>query len=168
MSPLLRAFFPGNSWKVRGNLSIIDTGIKHLTVVPNLPQSVQNVKRSRDYTALQTILHGKSHYGPLRRIKGMLAHHQPVWELTLHKLNAQPIHSHAPLWFNNHLPELLTIPDHIVWAAKDIIYLNQVMTTHGPKTFQAFKDKFSLNTYYSDIYSIDMLYKPSLIPQISP
>lgn len=74
----------------------------------------------------------------------MLSHHHHIWELALKKINIGQLHSHTPLLFNNHMPELLTIPDPILLAAYGIVYLYQVMTTSGPKTFQTLKDKFSL------------------------
>lgn len=77
----------------------------------------------------------------------MLLHHQRVWEITLKKQNICQVHSHTPLWLNSHLPELYTIPDPAIWASYGILYLNQVLTTSGPKTFQALKDEFSLPSH---------------------
>lgn len=54
------------------------------------------------------------------------------------------IHSHTPLWVNNHLAELKQIPDPAIWANYGIIYLHQVMTNSRPKTFQSLKEDYSI------------------------
>lgn len=59
-------------------------------------------------------------------------------------LGTPQIHSHTPLWFNTHLPELLSIPDPAVWIRHGILYLHQVMSTTGLKIFQTLKDEYSL------------------------
>lgn len=61
---------------------------------------------------------------------GMLKHHQKVLD--------------TPLWFNDHLPELSTVPDPQLWAAYGIIYLSHVLTGTGPISFQSLKERFSL------------------------
>lgn len=75
---------------------------------------------------------------------GMLLHHQRVWEIALKKQNTGKIHSHTPLWLNNHLPEIESIPDSIIWATYGIIYLHQVLSNSGLKPFQTLKEEYTL------------------------
>lgn len=82
----------------------------------------------------------------------MLLHHQRVWEITLKKQNIGQIHSHTPLWLNSHMPELYSIPDSTVWDLHGIIYLHQVLSTSGPKTFQTLKEEFMLPNHLLFIY----------------
>lgn len=95
------------------------------------------------HTPLQAIFHGKTSQRSPRYNNGMLSHHQRIRELTLRKLNILETYSHIPLWFNSRMPKLLTFPDPVIWANNGILYLHQVMTPSGPKTFQTLKEEFS-------------------------
>lgn len=48
------------------------------------------------------------------------------------------------MWFNDHLPELSTVPDPQLWVAYGIVYLSQVLTETGPISFQSRKETFSI------------------------
>lgn len=75
----------------------------------------------------------------------MLSHHQKIWDIALKKQNRSHTHSHThPLWLNNHLPEMSSVPDLLLWLSYGILYLAQVLTEVGPKAFQALKKEFSL------------------------
>lgn len=76
--------------------------------------------------------------------EGMLTHHQKIWGAALKRLKLGHIHSHTPLWLNNHLPELKNLPDPHIWARYGIIYLHQVLTDTRLKTFQSLKDEYSI------------------------
>lgn len=74
----------------------------------------------------------------------MLLHHQRAWEIALKKHNSGIIHSHTPLWHNNHLHEMESIPDSTVWASHGIIYLHQVVSNARLKPFHTFKEEYTL------------------------
>lgn len=57
------------------------------------------------------------------------------------------IHSHTLLRLNSHMSELYTIPDPVIWASYGVLYLHQVLTASGPKTFQSLKEEFSLPSH---------------------
>lgn len=100
------------------------------------------------FTPIQTILRREPwNNKPPRYNQGMLAHHQKIWDIALKKQNMNQFHSHTPLWHNTHMPELDTAPDPTIWALYGVIYLSQVMTDTGPKTFQALKGELALPNY---------------------
>ena len=54
------------------------------------------------------------------------------------------MHSHTPLWNNSFMPELSTIPDPGVWASYGILFLSQVMSGTGHKSYNRLREEFSL------------------------
>lgn len=96
------------------------------------------------HTPLQSVLRAPLTRHPFQHKADMLSQHRRVWRMGLQKLRTPQVHSHTPLWFNTHLPELLSIPDPAAWIRHGILYIHQIMTTTGLKTFQALKDEFSL------------------------
>lgn len=97
------------------------------------------------FTPIQAILRGKQITKKLPRYNmGMLLHHQRIWEITLKKQNIGKIHTHTPLWFNKHLPELEYLSDSIVWATYGIINIHQVLSDARLKQFQVLKEEYTL------------------------
>ena len=74
----------------------------------------------------------------------MLSHHQKVWDIALKKQGRNHLHSHTPLWNNSFMPELSTILDPGVWASYGILFLSQVMSGTGPKSYNRLREEFSL------------------------
>lgn len=70
----------------------------------------------------------------------ILFHHQRIWEFALTRLSNPTFYTHIPLWFNHSMPELLYIPD-------PIIYLHQLFNVTGPKTFTELQADFAIPNY---------------------
>lgn len=76
--------------------------------------------------------------------KGILYHYCRVWEVVKHKLKMPSTHSHAPLWDNSDLGELLKVPNPELWLHYGVGFLSDVYSDNMLKSFQQLKTDFDL------------------------
>lgn len=96
------------------------------------------------HSPLQVIFRGRGNRGGWAAQNPLLHQHKSIWESALKLIGADFFHTHTPLWHNPQLPELMRMWGATTWATKGIVYLFQVISPLGIRSFQSLQDEFEL------------------------
>lgn len=115
----------------------------HKTDGPRYQALTCNRPNSNTHSPLQVLFRG----GGGRRMWRVEIYYLHITNAYGRLTGAEFVHSDTPLWHNPQLRELLSIPGTSIWASKGILYLHQVITPLGVRSFQTLQGEFDLPSY---------------------